>query len=214
MVNENKKRLLLPLQFFAEPGDAGTETGAAEDKGTTEEKDKTPPKTYTESEVDAERSRAVDAALKRKEMEFQRLLEKAKEDGLVKGKTYSQLTEEQRKEQDLADKLTRIEERERELNNRERLASITADLQEANMPLAFAEILAKEESNEKAKAIVKDLKKAWDEAINAKIKETLRQADPKTGNTGSGKTKTAAELIAEARNKQNQNQGYDPWAKK
>lgn len=212
MKNEKKKPLLLPLQFFAEPGDAGAGEGATEDKGA-EDKGAPGTKSYSQSELDAEISRATEANRKKLEKTQQDAISKAIKEYADKAK----LSDEERVSAELKDLQDKLQAKERELTTKERIASVTADLQKEGMPVELAPHLVREEDDEKVKASLTALKKAWDSAINGKVKEALRQADPKTGNTGNngtGKTKTPAELIAEARNKQNQNQGYDPWAKK
>ena len=206
---EAKKLLILPLQFFAEEGTAGAGEGAAEDKGA-EDKGAAGTKSYSQSELDAEISRATEANRKKLEKAQQDAINKAIKDYAEKAK----LSDEERVSAELKELHDKLQAKERELTTKERITSITADLQKEGMPIELAPHLVREEDEEKVKASLTALKKAWDNAINAKVKEALRQADPKTGNTGSGKTKTPAELIAEARNKQNQNQGYDPWAKK
>lgn len=208
MIKDKKIPLLLPLQFFADPA-----TGAAAGEpaaGAAAGEPAAGTKSYSQSELDAEISRATEANRKK--------LEKAQQDAINKAiKDYadkSKLSEEERVSTELKELQDKLQAKERELTTKERVTSITADLQKEGMPVELATHLVREEDDEKVKSSLMALKKAWDAAISAKVKETLRQADPKTGNTGSGKAKTSAELIAEARNKQNQNQGYDPWAKK
>lgn len=208
--------LILPLQFFAEPpaADPAADPAAAATTAAAATDPAAEPaagKTFSQSELDAAISRAVEAHSKKKEKEFQKLLEKAKEDGVVKGKSYADLTEEQRKERDLEERMAALEAKEREINTRERKAAITADLAQMELPADLADILVQETSDAKVKTAVAAVKKAFDEAVNAKVKASLRQPDPKTGGSA-GKAKTAAERIAEARNQQDKTQGFDPWA--
>ena len=209
--------LILPLQFFAEATAAATQataaaaTQATAAAATDPAADPAAGKTFSQSELDAAISRAVEAHSKKKEKEFQKLLEKAKEDGVVKGKSYADLTEEQRKERDLEERMAALEAKEREITPRERKAAITADLAQMELPTDLADILVQETSDAKVKTAVAAVKKAFDEAVNAKVKASLRQPDPKTGGSA-GKAKTAAERIAEARNQQEKLQGFDPWA--
>lgn len=204
------KPLILPLQYFAEAGEGEGASEETSDEGSAEDKGKT----YSQSELDAAISRAVDSHSKKKEKEFQKLLDKAMTEGVAKGKSYSQLTEEQRKEQDLSEREQKLLEKEQELTRKERLTEITADLQKEGMPVELAAHLVREDDNEKVKASILAIKKAWDAAINAKVKESLRQDDPKSGAGSSSKAKTLAERIAEEKNNQSKAQEYDPWAKK
>lgn len=204
-----KKKLLLPLQFFAEPGDAGNETGAAKDQGA-EDQGATGAKTYSQSELDAEISRATEANRKK--------LEKAQQDAINKAiKDYaekSKLSDEERISADLKELQDKLQAKERELTTKERIASITADLQKEGMPVELAQHLVREEDDDAVKASLASIKKVWDAAVNDKVKEALRQADPKSDKGSKGAAKTTAQIIAEARNKQTEAQGYDPWAKK
>ena len=213
MINKKKKPLLLPLQFFAEPPAADPAAATAADPAAAKDPAAEPAasKSFSQSELDAAISRAVEAHSKKKEKEFQRLLEKAKEDGVVKGKSYADLTEEQRKERDLEERMTALEAKEKEITTRERKAAIIADLAQLQLPADLADVLVQEQNDTKVKTSVAAVKKAFDEAVNAKVKASLRQPDPKTGGNA-GKTKTAAERIAEARNQQDKLQGFDPWA--
>lgn len=217
------KLLILPLQFFA--AESGGSEGAAEgnppaddNKGTAEGKkdnpEGNPPKTFTQSELDAAISRAVDSHSKKKDKEFQRLLDKAKSEGIAKGKSYADLTEEQRKEQDLEDRAKAIEAKEKELLTKVRLADITEDLQKEGLPKSLAEYLIVHEDNEKVKSTIGDIKKTIADAVNEQVKKTLRQSNPKSGASGTGKAKSYAERLAEEKNKQNKAQGFDPWARK
>lgn len=203
-----KKRLILPLQFFAEEGAAGAGEGAAEDKGADDKGTTT--KSYSQSELDAEISRATEANRKRLEKAQQDAINKAIKDYAEKAK----LSDEERVSAELKELQDKLQAKERELTTKERITLVTADLQKDGLPLELAPHLVREEDDIKVKESVAAIKKAWDNAINAKVKEALRQADPKNSNQGSGKAKTNAELIAEQRNKQNQNQGFDPWATK
>ena len=205
--------LILPLQFFAEPAAEPTTDPAAEPATEPAAAEPAASKSFSQSELDAAISRAVEAHSKKKEKEFQKLLEKAKEDGVVKGKSYADLTEEQRKERDLEERMAALETKEREITTRERRAAITADLAQQELPADLAEILVQEPNDAKVKTAVAAVKKAFDDSVNAKVKASLRQPDPKTGGSA-GKTKTAAERIAEARNQQEKIQGFDPWATK
>ena len=211
--------LILPLQFFAEAtaadpaADPAAATQATAAAATDPAADPAAGKTFSQSELDAAISRAVEAHSKKKEKEFQKLLKKAEEDGVVKGKSYADLTEEQRKERDLEERMAALEAKEREITTRERKAAIIADLAQLELPADLADVLVQEQDDTKVKTAVAAVKKAFDDAVNAKVKASLRQPDPKTGGSA-GKTKTAAERIAEARNQQDKIQGFDPWATK
>ena len=199
----NKKDILiLPLQFF---GDA---EGEKEEKA--EEKSE---KTFTQSDLDSAISKAVDSYSKRKEKEFEDLMKKAVQEGVAKEKTYSQLTEEQKKEKDLEEKLKKLTEKENELNRRERYSGIVTDLQTNGLPLKLADYLV-DGKPEQVKQDILDLKKLFDDAVNEKVNETikgtLRQGDPKEMKGSKGKS--LAEIMADKKNKQ-AGTAFDPWSK-
>jgi hypothetical protein len=216
--------LILPLQFFAEAGADGTEgaAGAAGAEGAEAGAEGTDGKddasktalTITQAELDSRISKAVAANKAKQEKEYQRLLDKAQQDGIIKGKSYADLTDEQRKEQDLADRLAKIQAQEEALNARERRAAILADLSEQKLPADFADLIIHEKDEAKAKATVTKLKKVFDDAVNEQAKVLVRQTDPKGPGAGAGSAKTPAQRIAEARNNQTNAPGFDPWAKK
>lgn len=203
-----KERLILPLQFFADS--EGEKTEDKKEEKTTEEK----AKAYSQSDLDSAISKAVDTYSKRKEKEFQDLLDKAVKDGVAKEKTYSQLTEDQRKEKDLDEKLKKLQEKETELDRRERYTGIVGDLQTNKLPIKLADYLVSGKP-EKVKEDITELKRLFDEAVNAKVNEqikgTLRQGDPKTMEGSKGKS--LAERMAEKKNKMADADLYDPWAK-
>ena len=202
-----KKLLILPLQFFAEEGAAGAGEGAAEDKGADD--NGTTTKSYTQSELDAEISRATEANRKKLEKAQQDAINKAIKDYAEKAK----LSDEERVSAELKELQEKLHAKERELTTKERITMVTAELQKDGIPIDLAPHLVREEDDEKVKASIAAIKKSFDAAVNEKVKEALRQSDPKTGGSA-GKTKTAAERIAEARNQQDKLQGYDPWATK
>lgn len=203
----NQHLLLLPLQFFAEEG--ASETGAAEDKGT-EGKGTEGVKNYTQSELDAEISRATEANRKKFEKAQQDAINKAIKDYAEKSK----LSDEERISADLKELQDKLQAKERELTTKERMTAISADLQKEGMPQELAQHLVREDDEDKVKTSLAAIKKAWDAAVNEKVKAALRQADPKSDKGSNGAAKTTAQIIAEARNKQTEAQGYDPWAKK
>ena len=207
--NLEKDLLILPLQFFADGGGAGADVpeGTPKDEG---KKDEDKDKTFTQSDLDSAISKAVASHSKKKDAEFQKLLDKAINEGIAKGKSYAELTDEQKKEADLAAREKAIQDKESELLTRERLTAITTDLAEAKLPKTFAKLLVLESDDKEVKTMIADFKKEYEEAINLGIKESLRQDTPQGDSKGRNKTKSLGEIAAEERNKSS-NMPFDPW---
>lgn len=197
-----KDLMLLPLQYFAD----------GEEEKETEEKAEPEARTYSESEVDSKISRAVESALKREREKAEKLLSKAKEEGVTKGKTYAQLSEEDRKSQELADKEKELQEREESINKALRLAQITEDLKKENLPAELGTILSRETDDSVVKDVIKAVKGYIDTAVNNGVKESLRQDTPKSNTPAPSSRKGWAEIIAEKNNSKTAME--DPWVKK
>lgn len=198
VVSHVQKGLPLNLQFFAdESTDENTEDENTENQ-TNDEQDNT---TFTQSEVDSQISKAVDSALKKQQAK----LEKEKQAELDKAKAeaanYAKMTQKEKEDAEHQKRVKELEDRERELNNRELLSQIESDLKENELPSAFAESLLSIQDNEKIKESITDIKKQFDEAVNAKVKEALRQDTPRTGGgiKNQNKMPSIADMAAKAR---------------
>ncbi|WP_337970245.1 capsid assembly scaffolding protein Gp46 family protein [Virgibacillus salexigens] len=206
------KPLSMHLQYFAEGDPNPNDPPADPQKDDPKNGPGGDPRkeTFTQSEVDSQISKAVENALKKQ----QEKLEKQKQDEIEKAKQdaveYAKLTQKEKEEADYKKRVESLEKRERELNNRQLLSEIESDLKESELPTAFAESLLTIQDNEKIKESIADIKKQFDEAVNAKVKEALRQDTPAAGGSSRNKTNTMADL----RNKQDQqkNKAPDLWA--
>lgn len=134
--------------------------------------------TYTQSEVDRQISKAVESALSKRESKLQKELEERIEKERQDAAEYAKLTEKERAEADYQKRLEELEAREKEINNRQLLGQIESDLKENELPTSLAETLLTIQDNEKIKSKIVDIKKEIDDAVNAKVKEALRQDTP------------------------------------
>ena len=134
--------------------------------------------TYTQSEVDRQISKAVESALSKRESKLQKELEERIEKERQDAAEYAKLTEKERAEADYQKRLEVLEAREKEINNRQLLGQIESDLKENELPTSLAETLLTIQDNEKIKSKIVDIKKEIDDAVNAKVKEALRQDTP------------------------------------
>ena len=169
--------LKLNLQYFAE--ETIEDSQQEETQETTEEQQEEP--TYSQSDVDRQISKAVDSALKKQrakwEEEKQQEIEKAKNEA----EEYAKMSQKEKEEAEIKKRLEEIKKREQELNNRQLLAEIETDLKDNNLPSSFAEALLSIQDNEKIKQAITGIKKDFDEAVNAQVKEALRQDTPDEG---------------------------------
>lgn len=206
--NGTKRRMPMKLQFFAEGGEGegsvagegegqGEGAGSGEGQGTGEGEGK---ETYTRSEVDSEISKAVDKALKNRDAKHQEDLQKAIDDALAEKERLSKLSEKERKEEEMTQREKKLAEKEAEIARKILRSEAVDDLQEKNLPSEFADFLLGEDA-ETTLENINNFKKTFDEAVNAAVKEKLRQDTPPAG-TGafkSGKTPSVAELAQKHR---------------
>jgi len=204
-----KKDLLkMNLQYFADEDTSTEETENSENTNDEQEQEET---TFTQSDVDREVSKAVDKALKKRDAKHQQDLDVAIKKALDEEKRLSKLSEKDRKEEEMTNREKQIAEREAELARKELKADAVADLSNKGLPSNFADFLLADDA-EKTLENINNFKKAFDEAVNAAVKEKLRQDTPPAGGGGTGKGTSS---IAELRNKQDQKQNKAPdlWGK-
>lgn len=131
--------------------------------------------TFTLAEKDAEVSKAVENALKRREAKFKQELEEAVEEALKREK----MTEEERLSEELKQRKAEVERREREAELREFKANVVTKLQEENLPIVFADLVVKSTNEEDSDDLIKQLRTTFDESIKEQVKAQARTPDPK-----------------------------------
>jgi Domain of unknown function (DUF4355) len=200
MLKEQIKPLKMQLQFFAEddpdPKDPPADPPGDDPKGEPEEKE-----TFTKSEVDSAISKAVESALKKREKKFEQEKQQAIEDAKKDAAEYAKMTEKEKQEAEYEKRMKQLEQRERELNLKQLRSEVESDLKENGLPTEFAESLIHLEDNEKIKESIDGIKKQFDEAVNAAVKEKLRQDTPKasSGKINNSKVTSVAELAQKHR---------------
>lgn len=219
LINETKAfKPFLPLnnlQFFAEgsggegEGGQGGEGGEGSGEGegftkleVTEEE--------LQKKIEAESDRKLASALDKKQKEWEVQQEEAIRKALEEKERLSKLSEKERKDEELTKREKELAERLAKIERKELLADAVADLNKKDLPASFAEILLGENA-EKTLENINNFKTAFDEAVNAAVKEKLRQETPPAGGGGTGK---GTNVIADLRNKkdQQQNKAPDLWA--
>ncbi|KGX88007.1 DUF4355 domain-containing protein [Pontibacillus litoralis] len=190
------KPLKLNLQHFAE-GDPDPIEPLVDPKGDPGKE------TFTQSEVDSKISKAVESALKKQQEKF----EKQKQDEINKAKQdaaeYAKMTAQEKQQADYEKRMKQLEQRERELNQKQLHSEIVTDLKEDGLPTEFAESLIHLGDNEKIKDSISNIKKVFDEAVNNAVKEKLRQDPPERSQSFKGHKKSGhnsrADMAKQAR---------------
>ena len=155
--------------------------------------------TFTRSDVDREVSKAVQSALDKREAKHKEEMQKAIEDAIAEKERLSKLSEKERQEEQLTQREKEIAEREAEIARKELKADAITDLNEKGLPSEFADILLGNDA-ETTLENINTFKVAFDSAVNAAVKEKLRQDTPRTGGASfGGTTPSVAELAQESR---------------
>lgn len=207
------KPLRLNAQFFSEqippadtqgsvgnqeqnPGDAGT--------GQTEED--------IQKRIESESDRKLEAARQKwqqdQEAKTQDIINKAIEDQ----KRLSTLSEEEKKNEELTAREEAIAKQEADIAKQVLLIDAKSILKSKDLPDSFAEVLLGKDADSTLTNI-NDFKATFDEAVNAVVKEKLRQETPPAGGGGLNAT-PPANTVAQARNNLASQAGKapDPWA--
>ena len=196
-MTKRKFRLPLNIQFFAEPPANPVDPPA----------DPAPPEdvTLTQAELDkkieAEADRKLAKALEKKQAEWQSQLEEKLAAERKTAEEYAKMTAKEKEDAAYKSRLSELEKREQELNKRQLLTQVEADLKENGLPVSFASSLLTVGDNEQIKGAINAIKKDFDEAVNETVKDKLRQDTPKTGG-GFGitsKMPSKAEMARKAR---------------
>src|SRR5699024_3505914 len=155
--------------------------------------------TFTRSDVDREVSKAVQSALDKREAKHKEEMQKAIEDAIAEKERLSKLSEKERQEEQLTQREKEIAEREAEIARKELKADAITDLNGKDLLSEFADILLGNDA-ETTLENINTFKTAFDSAVNAAVKEKLRQDTPKTGGASfGGTTPSVAELAQESR---------------
>lgn len=185
------------LQLFAEGGDGGDNSGAGENTG-----DQEPEKTgndgenssgfkapQSQSELDSLTNRAVQKALEKyKAGEKERIAEAIK-----KEKDYANLSAAERAKKEFEDQQKTFAEEKAAFEHEKLVVQVEKDLVSKGLPAEFAELLAVGDAKSALEQVGK-FETAFNAAVNAKVKESLRQPAPASGGSGSAQTNYGAKL--------------------
>ena len=200
-----KQGLPLDLQFFADGGE-GTGQGADGGEGGQQgeqgdgEGGEGNEKTFTQSEVDRKISKAVAAFEENQKPKQQEAINQAVKDALAEHQRLSKLSEKEQQEEQMTKREKEIAEREAKIQRAELRSEAIEDLHKKELPSKFADFLLSDDA-ESTLENINTFKQAFDEAVNAAVKEKLRQDTPPAGGGGNriNNNKSKAEMAKKAR---------------
>jgi len=135
-------------------------------------------KAYSEAEVmemiQKETDRRVTAALKKQEKKFSEKITEAQK--------FASMSEEQKKEAMVQQKLAEYEAKEKEWARKENLLEANKELQERGLPVHFAEWIVADEAEQMLENIV-TFEKLFKAAVNDAVSIKIASPTPKTGAT-------------------------------
>lgn len=181
MKTENKLPYKMNLQFFADEGGndnpQGNEGNPDDQQQNNEEKIVLTAEEL-QRKIDSETDRKLEKALKtaraKWEKEFQEKLEQEKREA----ERLAKLSEKERKEEELRKREEELERRLRELERKELKADAIGVLTEKQLPTEFVDFLLGEDA-ESTLENINAFKKAFDEAVEQKVKEALAGEPPR-----------------------------------
>lgn len=180
--------LKLNLQMFAEG--EGETTG---DEGNIGENNFTP--ITDQSTLDALTNKAVQAALAKKQKQYEADLQAKIQEEVNKQKEYSQLSDEDRRNKELEDEKAQFEKEKAEFKYKTLLVEVKNDLADKGLPTDIADIVAVAGDDAKSLDNVKRLAKVIEDARAEERKAAIRQSEPSNGGNGtSTPTNRGAEL--------------------
>ncbi|WP_369350555.1 DUF4355 domain-containing protein [Streptococcus hillyeri] len=168
--------------------EVGAEESSQEQSEQTEESDsfKAP---QSQSELDSLTNKAVQKALENYKAGEQKRIAEA----IKKEKDYANLSAAERAQQEFEDQKALLAKEKAEFEHEKLVVQVEKDLVAKGLPAEFAEMLAVGDA-ETALAQVGKFETAFNAAVNAKVKESLRQPAPQEGGSGSSQTNYGARL--------------------
>lgn len=193
------KPLKMHLQFFAD-GEDNSQDDPPGDSGKGDGEEKTPEEIELEKKIEAESDRKLAKALEKKRKEWEEKQQEAIQKALEEKERLSKLSEKERESEELSKERKKLEQERAEHNRRVLRADAVDDLQEKGLPSNFSDFLLGEDA-ESTLENINNFKTAFDEAVNAAVKEKLRQDTPPagTGSFRSGKAPSVEDLAKESR---------------
>lgn len=144
--------------------------------------------TFTQEEV----NEIVKNRLSRKDNEFKKELDKLVNEKLAEAKRQEQLTEEQKEAERLQNLAKELEDKQRELDFRDRFSEAESGLRKLDLDPRFAQWLVNEDK-ETTEANIKEFQSLFDKAVELRSVDKLRGKTPKANKTQKSKGVTKEE---------------------
>lgn len=144
--------------------------------------------TFTQEEV----NEIVKSRLSRKDNEFKKELDKLVNEKLAEAKRHEQLTEEQKEAERLQNLAKELEDKQRELDFRDRFSEAESGLRKIDLDPRFAQWLVNEDK-ETTESNIKEFQSLFDKAVELRSVDKLRGKTPKANKTQKSKGVTKEE---------------------
>lgn len=154
--------------------DEGSEDKGESGKDESEEEEQEESGKFTQEEV----NEIVKSRLSRKDDEFKKELDKLVSEKLAEEKRQEELTEEQREAERLEKLAKELEDKQRELDFRDRFSEAEAGLRKAELDARFAKWLVNEDK-ETTESNIKEFQTLFDKAVEARSIDKLKGKTPK-----------------------------------
>ena len=174
------------LQLFADGseagaddnGGAGTEGNESNNNGNDNGQEFKGPQ--SQSELDSLTNKAVQKALENYKKGEQERIKQRIAEALEKEKDYANLSAAERAKREFEDSKSAFEQEKAQFEHEKLVVQVEKDLVSKGLPADFAELLAVGDA-EQALEQVSKFEKAFNDAVNAKVKVSLRQPAPNAG---------------------------------
>lgn len=164
----------LNLQLFAEEEEEEVKEEQEEETQETKESE-----VVNRSELDSLIGKAVSKALTNNDAKWQTKLDEEVEKAKDEAVEFAKLSEKEKESAKHKKELEAFKQEKAEFQKEKLLVAVKSDLQDVQLPTAFAESLVQLNDAEKIKTAITDIKTIWDEKIQEAIKAKVRQAAPK-----------------------------------
>ena len=144
--------------------------------------------TFTQEEV----NEIVKSRLSRKDNEFKKELDKLVNEKLAEAKRQEQLTEEQKEAERLQNLAKELEDKQRELDFRDRFSEAESGLRKIDLDPRFAQWLVNEDK-ETTESNIKEFQSLFDKAVELRSVDKLRGKTPKANKSQKSKGVTKEE---------------------
>lgn len=178
MNNETKNEVAAGVEDVSSAGQETAQQEVTENEA---------PKALTQADVD----RQISKLREKWEADQAEKVKTAVAEVYAKAEAAAKMTEKERLDADLKDRMEEVEKREKKLADMELLASIKADLSTQGLPLEFADALLPLQEEEAIKTAIASVKSAYDKSVQEAVNAKLKQDPPRSqtreyGATGAG----------------------------